>query len=173
MYDFEPVEFDFDGDGIVDATAMPLDMDGDGYQDGTAVALDTDGNGMADTVNMDLDGDGYTDVSALDQNGDGEMDITLVDLDGDGIEDLAAVDILLQHGCAEAGPPGINGGGKPRGAGADDDDIVFHMAYTSLLGMFPLYWLFSAKYSTYGTFWQPITHFFSALNCMKKSRKPP
>ncbi|MBQ4075187.1 MAG: hypothetical protein IJD39_08295 [Clostridia bacterium] len=92
MYDFEPVEFDFDGDGIVDATAMPLDLDGDGYEDGTAVALDSDGDGVTDLVNVDLDGDGYTDVTALDQEGDGIIDMVVADLDGDGIEDVAAMD---------------------------------------------------------------------------------
>lgn len=92
MYEFEPMEFDFDDDGIIDATAMPLDLDGDGYEDGMAVALDTDGDGVADMVNVDLDGDGYEDVVALDQDGDGEMDMVLADLDGDGVEDLAAVD---------------------------------------------------------------------------------
>ena len=51
-----------------------------------------------------------------------------------GVDDLPAVDILFQHNGAVASPRGVDGGGHPRSAGANDDNI----GLGGLTHLFPL-----------------------------------
>ena len=77
------VDFDTDGDGLVDQSA--IDTNGDGLADtwnidtnrdliADQVAFDTDGDGMADAWNIDADQDGIADSIRFDADRDGAAD---------------------------------------------------------------------------------------------------
>ena len=98
MFDYNELNFDFDGDGIPDSHADFFDSDGDGIVDTAAVDFDGDGvadamlfdsnqDGMWDAAGMDLDGDGIFETEMSDTDGDGIMDTTGSDSNGDGIID--------------------------------------------------------------------------------------
>lgn len=90
MFDYKDLNFDFDGDGILDSHAEVFDSDGDGIED--ALSIDYDGDGVADSVLFDLDQDGVLDAAFYDSNGDGIFDYGEVDTNGDGVIDTALMD---------------------------------------------------------------------------------
>lgn len=89
MFDFQPFNFDTDGDGFADSFATQADMDGDGFFE--SLLIDTDGDGDFDMINMDTDYDGEMDTIMSDMNNDGTMDTFIyeADTDGDGYIDSA------------------------------------------------------------------------------------
>lgn len=80
-----PLNFDSDGDGVLDSYAEYMDTDGDGLVDTLAIDLDGDGSFDQMLMDMDLDGDGIVDGLAVDLNGDGVYDRMLYDLDHNGV----------------------------------------------------------------------------------------
>lgn len=85
----QPLNFDSDGDGVLDCYAEGIDSDGDGLVD--TLAMDLDGDGTFDQFMMDydLDGDGIVDGTMIDFDGDGTFDqfCRYIDLDNDGQAD--------------------------------------------------------------------------------------
>lgn len=90
MFDFTDLNFDFDGDGVMDSYADFIDSDGDGVLD--TAAVDTDGDGILDTVFTDSNQDGMWDSVLMDTDSDGIFDTQMSDLDGDGIMDTTGQD---------------------------------------------------------------------------------
>lgn len=90
MFDFTDLNFDFDGDGVMDSHADFIDSDGDGVLD--TAAVDTDGDGILDTVFTDSNQDGMWDSVLMDTDSDGIFDTQMSDLDGDGIMDTTGID---------------------------------------------------------------------------------
>lgn len=109
------VDFDSDGDGIVDMveacetdqfTALSgSDSDGDGIdnvfdQSKAAIVLaDTDNDGSPDYLDLDSDGDGISDaIEAFDVNADGQIDVIFSngDYDADGVDNTIDVDSTSQ-----------------------------------------------------------------------------
>lgn len=124
MFDILHLNFDADGDGVLDSTAQGADLDGDGVMDAMFVDLDNDGtvdfvamdcdnDGEPETIaaEMDIDRDGEADTFLLltDTNGDREPDaFEIYDLDGDAeeseemnAEELASEETDLDHDLAE------------------------------------------------------------------------
>lgn len=87
MFDFQPFNFDTDGDGFADSFATQADMDGDGIID--SLLIDTDVDGDFDLMAIDDDYDGDMETIVSDTNNDGTMDsfIYEADTDGDGYAD--------------------------------------------------------------------------------------
>ena len=87
MFDFNELNFDMDGDGILDSYAEEADINGDGVIE--SVVIDSNGDGSFDTFLTDTDGDGYLDLNAIDSDNDGAMDLFVMESDsnGDGILD--------------------------------------------------------------------------------------
>ncbi len=85
MFDFQELNYDFDGDGILDAYAEETDLDGDGVAE--SMLLDADNDGIMDILLSDTDGDAYMETMALDTDGNGQLDqfYTEGDLNGDGV----------------------------------------------------------------------------------------
>lgn len=90
MFNFTGLNFDFDGDGILDSHADFVDSDGDGVID-TAV-VDLNGDGASDVLFIDSNQDGIWDSAMLDTDSDGIIDTHLFDTDGDGVMDTSGID---------------------------------------------------------------------------------
>lgn len=82
MLDFSNLNFDMDGDGVLDSFAQEVDLDGDGFVDGLLV--DMGGEGTADMLVMDLDGDGIPESAFVDTDTNGVFDTLQMNLDTDG-----------------------------------------------------------------------------------------
>lgn len=87
MFHFDKLNFDFDGDGVLDSYAEFMDSNGDGIVD--YAEIDFDGDGNADAVFLDSNHDGAWDAGMIDSDTDGVLDTELFDADGDGIMDTA------------------------------------------------------------------------------------
>ncbi len=85
----QPLNYDIDGDGILDSYAEGIDTDGDGIVD--TLALDLNGDGAFDqfVTDLDYDGDGIADGCMVDTDGDGVYDAFFFDLDHDGVAEAA------------------------------------------------------------------------------------
>lgn len=85
MFDILHLNFDADGDGVLDSTAQGADLDGDGVMD--AMFVDLDNDGTVDFVAMDCDNDGEPETIVaemdIDQNGETDTLLLLTDTDGD------------------------------------------------------------------------------------------
>ena len=79
MLDYVNLNFDSDGDGVLDSFAQGADLNGDGIEDALLI---------------DLDADGTTDILAMDTDGDGTMETVAVDTDGNGVFDMFQSDIV-------------------------------------------------------------------------------
>lgn len=90
MFHFNNLNFDFDGDGILDSHAEFADLNGDGIAD--YAEIDFDGDGNADAAFVDSSQDGIWDVGMIDADSDGVLDTELYDTDGDGIMDTFGMD---------------------------------------------------------------------------------
>jgi hypothetical protein len=90
MFDYNELNFDFDGDGIYDSHGEFYDTDGDGFID--TAAVDITGDGMPDVLYTDLNNDGVFDPAMFDNNGDGSFDTAFYDTDGDGVVDTTVMD---------------------------------------------------------------------------------
>lgn len=90
MFHFNDLNFDLDGDGVLDSHAELMDLDGDGIAD--YAEIDIDGDGNADAVLIDSNHDGVWDVGMIDSNLDGVLDTELIDSDLDGIMDTIGMD---------------------------------------------------------------------------------
>lgn len=82
MFDFQPFNFDTDGDGFADSFATQADMDGDGFFD--SLLIDTDSDGDFDVIAIDDDYDGDMETIMSDVNNDGTMDTFIYEADTDG-----------------------------------------------------------------------------------------
>lgn len=101
--DYLELNFDLDGDGVVDSHAVEMDNDMDGVND--TLAIDTDGDGYYETIGKDTDGDGYCDDFQADTDGDGYIDTVITSENVDEFvsnenneeitEDVGAEDLLL------------------------------------------------------------------------------
>lgn len=85
MFDFDSLNFDLDGDGILDSVGV--DTDGDGILD--SFFTDSNGDGIMDTVFSDGDGDGILDTIGEDADGNGVYETwhATLDTNGDGFID--------------------------------------------------------------------------------------
>lgn len=82
MMEYMNLDFDSDGDCVMDSTIQCLDLDGDGTMD--AMLIDLGNDGTVDLVAMDCDGEmPDTIVKGMDLDGDGEEDTYAVLTDGD------------------------------------------------------------------------------------------
>lgn len=90
MFHFDNLNFDFDGDGVLDSHAEFMDSNGDGIVD--YVEIDFDGDGNADAVFLDSNHDGAWDAGMIDSDADGVLDTELFDADGDGMMDTFGID---------------------------------------------------------------------------------
>lgn len=90
MFNFSNLNFDFDGDGVLDSHAEFMDSDGDGIAD--CAEIDFDGDGNADAVMFDTDNDGMLDSGMIDSDSDGVVDMAVYDADGDGFIDSYGID---------------------------------------------------------------------------------
>ena len=99
--------FDTDGDGYIDTTAM--DTEGDGVAD--TYSIDTNDDMVVDATGFDPNQDGSIDVYALDTNQDGLSEGVLGDTNLDGYMDTLAVD-LDENGLAEQGFIDADGDGS-------------------------------------------------------------
>ena len=81
-----PINIDYDGDGIITVAPYALDLDGDGFED-IGNETDQDGDGRFDTVDEDLDNDGRFELVNEDLDGDGQLDAFNEDVNGNGVLD--------------------------------------------------------------------------------------
>ena len=81
--DYMELNFDLNGDGVLDSQAFEIDSNEDGVMD--TVAVDTDGDGYYETLGNDIDGDGYIDEYQADTDGDGYLDTTIT---ADNVDDF-------------------------------------------------------------------------------------
>nr|MCH9740152.1 hypothetical protein [Campylobacterota bacterium] len=89
------VNYDFDGDGIVDVNDIDDDNDGipDLVEENGNTSRDTDGDGIVDSKDLDADNDGILDIveaGGVDSDHNGLLD-SLTDTDQDGLADVADV----------------------------------------------------------------------------------
>lgn len=90
MFHFNDLNFDLDGDGVLDSHAEFMDFNGDGIAD--YAEIDIDGDGNADTVFIDSNHDGVWDAGMIDSDLDGVLDTELIDSDLDGVMDTIGID---------------------------------------------------------------------------------
>jgi hypothetical protein len=115
-----PIDDDFDGDGISNASEgvtdhdgdgiadwLDLDTDNDGIPDATEGNTDTDNDGIADYRDRDADNDGIADVieaGAVDTDSNFILD-TLVDTDANGLADVVQSEPLALYDTDHDGLP--------------------------------------------------------------------
>lgn len=91
MVDFENLNYDADGDGVMDSFAQEMDTNGDGIVD--SLMIDIGGDGTIDILASDTDGDGAVDIIMMDTDGDGDPDTMLTDADENGIPEEVRVEL--------------------------------------------------------------------------------
>lgn len=87
-YNFDPVGYDTNGDGLDDIWYTSADLDGDGYEESFIKMVDYNGDGQSDsvTIHTDTNGDGQYDTvsKAYDTTGDGVPDTMKIYTDTTG-----------------------------------------------------------------------------------------
>lgn len=104
MFDFQNLNFDIDGDGVLDSYAEGVDLNGDGIED--ALLLDVGGDGSADMLFVDMDGDGCMETLAQDTDQNGVFDTIIQESDsnGDGfVDQLSEFHDYDQDGTPDSG----------------------------------------------------------------------
>lgn len=81
MLDYVNLNFDSDGDGVLDSFAQGADLNGDGIEE--ALLVDLDADGTTDILAMDTDGDKIMETVAVDTDGNGVFDMFQSDVDAD------------------------------------------------------------------------------------------